>query len=134
MRILFESDNIDDIERGNIILLNHNVNFKSKLSIDLVKENHMFAVISTKPLAISPVSSKMRHVCDKYPMNIKIIDWKEAHLDKPSYINCSALGKIDKSDIYKIVGKLSRRDMNNIARYFLSGNAKLVDRIESYSY
>lgn len=100
---------------GDIIQLKFGT-FKERPGNKLVSTSHMFLVVDELNVCI--VSSQMDKVNNKYPYNIPIQDWEEAHLNKPSHAKLDSYGEISDDNVFKKVGQLTDRDRENILSKF----------------
>ena len=123
MIILVESS--ESIEIGDIVILDtRKVNFKNQFAKDLVDTHHQFLVVDNNPIVVCPLSSKLNKVVPRFPRNIMIRDWKSAGLKRPSYVGTDTSGKIDEDDIYRVIGKATDSDLENILIGYASGGRR----------
>lgn len=103
---------------SDIILVRRNNSLRDPVSRRLVSSRHMFLVlsVSSSKLGVSIISSQMRKVCDRFPFNIPLKDWRSEGLDKPSFVCLDTKGSISVKDVYKVVGRISSDDRDRILK------------------
>ena len=108
-------EKLNKYEPGDILQLKFGT-FKERPGNKLVSTSHMFLVVDE--LNVCTVSSHNNKVTDKYPYNIPINDWKEAHLNKPSHAKLDSYGEISDDNVFKKIGELTDNDKENILSKF----------------
>lgn len=111
---------------GDIVFLTYSA-FSGSVGKNLVRTHHMFIILSNQDneIVVSPISSRMNKVSDKYPLSIAISDYAEANLRKPSYTDISVQGTISDTQIHKVVGHVSLKDQRKI----ISNYYKTLDEL-----
>ena len=94
---------------SDIILVKRKNSLRDPVSRRLVSSRHMFLVlsVSSNKLGVSIISSQIRKVCDRFPFNIPLKDWRSEGLDKPSFVCLDTKGSISVKDVYRVVGHIS---------------------------
>ena len=64
------------------------------------------------------------------PHNVLLNDWKVARLHKPTYVDVSSTGIIDDSNVFRILGSITRRDWLRISTQLSKTSQRQV--IETY--
>jgi len=118
---------------GQIVNLKFNGNYKTVDLKTIVNGKHPVLIIdvfSNNRIRIASMSSNMKQIQKHRPHDIVLDDWKEAGLQKQTYVNVSATGVIDDSNVYKVIGVLTRKDLNKILSAI--GRTKQKQVIETY--
>lgn len=79
-------------------------------------------ILNNKIILLSKITSNNK-VRDKYCY--RILDYKEAGLEKPSTVRLNKTAKASKSDLLKYVGHLSKRDELNVIEILNEGENKM---------
>lgn len=114
---------------GDIVKLNFKSTYRTSNLKKLLAGNHLMLItdVNGNEIRISPISSNMVQT-QHHESNVPIIDWQQAGLNKPSYVDVSTRGKVDVTSIHSHIGRVGRIDMRNIRR--ILGNTKLRRLIE----
>lgn len=109
---------MSSVNVSDIILVKRKNSLKDPVSRRLVSSRHMFLVlsVSSNKLGVSIISSQMRKVCNRFPFNIPLKDWRSEGLDKPSFVCLDTKGSISVKDVYKVVGHISSDDRDRILK------------------
>lgn len=102
---------------GQVVNLKFNENYKTADLKTIVNGKHPVLVVdvfSNDKIRIASMSSNMKQIQKHRPHDIVLDDWKQAGLQKQTYVNVSATGIIDDSNVYKVIGMLTRKDLNKI--------------------
>lgn len=122
------------VKRGDIVLLNHKGNYKTKLLSSIVKSNHPILVLSTlsgNRIRIATMSSNINSTAVKnLSRNVVLTSLSGTGLSKPTYVDTSSTGIIDESNIYKVIGSVSQPDLNKIINEYSKTKQRQV--IEGY--
>ena len=99
------------INKGDVVLLKWNA-LDSQIGKDIIKDKHMFVVLSTNSnnIIASNTSSKVAKVSKKYPFNIPIHSCSTLRLDKPTHVKVDNIVNININDVYDKVGHLCNSD------------------------
>lgn len=104
---------------GDIVHLKMNGNYKTNILSALVKQKHPLLVVEvfnrTSQVRIATMSSNINQVKNITPHNVLLNDWKAAGLHKPTYVDVSSTGIIDDSNVFRILGNLTRKDWLRIS-------------------
>lgn len=118
---------------GQIVNLKFNGNYKTADLKTIVNGKHPVLIIdvfSNNRIRIASMSSNMKQIQKHRPHDIVLDDWKQAGLQKQTYVNVSATGVIDDSNVYKVIGMLTPKDLNKILSAV--GRTKQKQVIEAY--
>lgn len=122
------------VKRGDIVLLNHKGNYKTKLLSSIVKSNHPILVLSTlsgNRIRIATMSSNINsNAVKNLSRNVILTSLNGTSLSKPTYVDTSSTGIIDESNIYKVIGSVSQPDLNKIINEYSKTKQRQV--VESY--
>ena len=122
------------VKRGDIVLLSHKGNYKTKLLSSIVKSNHPILVLSTlsgNRIRIATMSSNINSNSVKnLSHSVIITSLSGTGLTKHTYVDTSSTGIIDESNIYKVIGSVSQPDLNNIINEYNKTKQRQV--VESY--
>lgn len=122
------------VKRGDIVLLSHKGNYKTKLLSSIVKSNHPILVLSTllgNKIRIATMSSNINSNSVKnLSHNVVLTDLSGTGLSKPTYVDTSSTGIIDESNIYKVIGSVSQTDLNEIINEYSKVKQRQV--VETY--
>lgn len=120
---------------GDVVLLNRNGKYKTKLLQNIVKQNHPILVLyafSNNMIRIcamsSNISTDVRN--GKYSQDVILKDWQQAGLQKETYVGTDTSGTISKSLIYKTIGSLSARDRRDVLLAYNTNNQRQL--LETY--
>lgn len=122
------------IKRGDIVKLKYNGNYKTKLLKNIVNSDHPILILSELPnnkIRIATMSSNINSDAVKnLSRNVILTNLKGTGLSKSTYVDTSSTGIIDESNIYKVIGKVSQSDLNNILNEYSKTKQRQV--IEAY--
>ena len=111
--MLFEE--LSKYKPGDILKLKFGV-FRTFPGNELVDTNHLFLVVDD--INVCEISSQNHKVTSKFPYNIPVNDWKQAHLNKPSHAKLDSYGEISDDNVFKKIGELTASDRENILSKF----------------
>lgn len=122
---------------GDVVLLKQNNSLHGYDAITLVKMHHMFLVLKIDSenmrCLVSPISSKMEKVCDKFPYNIPMEHWDKEGFKKESFVILDTRGWVSISDIKKKILRLDWHDLFVILKFLFNHvGSKVRKVIEAY--
>lgn len=102
---------------GDIVLLRFKGNYKTNDLKSIVKGYHpvlLVEILEDNKVRIASMSSNQKQM-DKYrPHDVVLDDWSSSGLKKKTYVNVSATGIIDDSNIFKVIGRLTSKDLSKV--------------------
>ena len=118
---------------GQIVNLRFDGNYKTTDLKTIVNGRHPVLIVdifSNNKIRIASMFSNMKQIQKNRPHDIVLDDWKQAGLQKQIYVNISAIGILDDSNVYKVIGMLMHKDLNKILSVMSCTKQKQV--IETY--
>lgn len=125
------------ISAGDIILpAKEYVDYKNKWFINMVNSKHMFMVLTLQGSGLNrmlmvPVSSQIRRLSN-YSYSVFLSEWKRAGLHKPSKVNLGMRILLDRFDVYRIVGTVSKSDLKHVLDIYRVESSRLPNIVNPY--
>jgi len=66
----------------------------------------------------------------KNEYDVEIVDWKQAGLDKPSYVRCAKVQTVNQLELKRRIGTLSERDLSTVLEMVIKHFQRGFDKIK----
>lgn len=102
---------------GDIVLLRFKGNYKTNDLKSIVNGYHpvlLVGILQDNKVRIASMSSNQKQMDKHRPHDVVLDDWSSSGLKKKTYVNVSATGIIDDSNIFKVIGRLTSKDLSKV--------------------
>ena len=104
---------------GDVVHLKFNGNYKTQTLKNIINQKHPVLIVNTfenNKIQIASMSSNQNQMNKNRFHDVILKEWKKSGLDKETYVDISTTGIIDESNVYKVLTRLTQKDINEVIK------------------